>query len=347
LHLVRKIKGVYLLNASGKISGTLKKIVFMFPGQGSQYRNMGREFLDANSDYKEYFNISSKIIKKDLLEIINSNGEDNLLDDTRFSQISIYTLSCAINDYIVENFSPGKKYIDTVIGHSLGEYSALYSSGAYSFRQGAELVAYRGMIMSGANRDNRGMMAAVLGTDKSIVEDVTGSFPGEVFIANYNDYGQIVISGYEDAVNKVIEKLEAKGAKKIIPLKVGIASHCPLMKKVSDDLGIFIEDNIEFADMDLPFFSTTEVAYRSSEGIGKTLVGQLVSPIRWVDSIEYLLGKDIDIFMEIGPGKVLSGLVGRIARKNCKEVTLLDTDNTDSIENLKNTLIKEGIINDT
>lgn len=323
-----------------------KKIVFMFPGQGSQYRGMGSEFLNTYSSYEEYFEISSKIIGTDLLKIINGTGDNNLLDNTRYSQISIYTLSCVLNDYILNSLSISKAYIDTVMGHSLGEYSALYSSGAYDFKQGAELVGYRGMVMSETNKTDRGMMAAVLGTDVHLIEEVVKGFKGRVFIANYNDYQQIVISGYEDAVKEAIENLKLKGSKKIIPLKVGIASHCPLMNNASDEVGRFIDNNINFKDMNLSFFSTTEVDYINKKNIKGTLTGQLTNPIRWVESIEYMLEKGVSIFIEVGPGTVLSGQVRRIARENCREVTVLNTDKMKDIENLKKILKEEGIIDE-
>ncbi len=334
------------MNSKNKDFGISKKITLMFPGQGSQYTGMGSEFLDANSSYKKYFDVSSEVIGKDILKITRGGDGDDSLDDTRFSQISIYSLSCALNDYILNDLSINREYIHTVLGHSLGEYSALYSSGAYSFKQGAMLVGYRGMIMSEANRDEKGMMAAVLGTEIGIIEDVLGSFTDRVFIANYNDCSQIVISGYEGAVMEAIEELKSRGAKKIIPLKVGIASHSPLMKQVSDKLGKFIEENIELTDMRLPFFSTTEIAYRNKDDIKRTLTGQLTGPIRWVDSIEYLLENGIGIFIEIGPGMVLSGLAGRIAKRNGRDITVLNTDRMEDIENLKSALEKEGIINE-
>jgi [acyl-carrier-protein] S-malonyltransferase len=323
-----------------------KKIALIFPGQGSQYIGMGSEFLDANVSYRKYFDISSEAIGKDILEIIHGGSKDNTLDDTRFSQISIYTLSCALNDHILNDLSIKKKYIYTVLGHSLGEYSALYSSGAYDFKQGAAFVGYRSMIMSEANRDERGMMAAILGTEINVIKDVLENFTDRVFIANYNDYSQIVISGYEGAVMEAIEELKSRGAKKIIPLKVNIASHSPLMKLVSDELGKYIEQNIVFMDMRFPFFSTTEVTYRSKDDLKRTLTGQLVGPIRWIDSIEYLLENGTDIFIEIGPGSVLSGLVGRIAKRSGKVVTVLKTDRMEDIENLRSVLEKEGIINE-
>lgn len=337
---------VFQLKGKKEDSGILKKIAFMFPGQGSQYTGMGSEFLRASNSFRRYFDISSEIAGKDMLKIIQGRDKDNSLDDTRFSQISIYSLSCALNDYILNSLSIKREHIHTVLGHSLGEYSALYSSGAYSFKQGAALVGYRGMIMSEANRDEKGMMAAVLGMEINVVKDVLENFTDRVFIANYNDCSQIVISGYEGAVMEAMEELKSRGAKKIIPLKVGIASHSPLMKRVSDELGAYIEKNIDFMDMKFPFFSTTEITYRSKADIKKTLTGQLVGPIRWIDSIEYLLENGVDIFIEVGPGSVLSGLVGRIAKRSGRIVTILKTDRMEDLENLKSVLEKDGIINE-
>lgn len=325
---------------------SLEEIVFMFPGQGSQYPEMGREFLEANSKYNKYFEVSSEIIGRDIIEIINGKSGKCSLDNTLFCQISIYSLSCALNDYVVNDLSLNRKSIGTVLGHSLGEYSALYSSGAYSFEKGAELVGYRGKCMCRTDRSTKGMMAAVLGAEIGVIEDVLSSFKDRVFIANCNDYSQIVISGYKDAVRDAISDLKKRGIKKIIPLKVDVASHCPLMNEVSDKLAAFIDKNIEFMDMKLPFFSTTEVAYRNKHDIAKILTDQLTNPIKWVNSIEYLLNWDMAIFVEIGPGKVLSKLVERIAKVKDREVMILNTNTIEDIEKLKNSLRGEGIISE-
>ncbi len=335
-----------MVYGKNKNSRGLKEVVLMFPGQGSQYPAMGMDFLEANSEYKKYFDISSKIIGQDIIKVICGKSGKNSLNDTRFSQISIYCLSCVLNDYIVQELSLSKNLIGTVLGHSLGEYSALYSSGAYSFEQGARLVGYRGECMCEADQSTKGMMAAVLGAKMDEIGDVLKNFKGKVYIANYNDYTQTVISGYKDAVKDAITALKERGIKKIIPLKVGVASHCPLMEGVSDNLGAFIKKNIEFMDLILPFFSTTEVAYRNKHDIEKILTCQLKDPIKWVDSIEYLLNMDMSIFIEIGPGKVLSGLVRRIADAKDRKVMILNTDKMEDIRHLESSLRKEGIISE-
>jgi len=320
------------------------KIALIFPGQGSQSEKMGQQFLRFNSKYLEYFETAGDILGVDLLKIVKGEDHQNELGDTKFSQASIYCLSCALYDYLKNDLSMDLSKVDTVLGHSLGEYSALYAAGAYGFKQGAELVAYRGKIMSQADRTARGMMAAVLGAGPGPIEKVLVSFKDRVFIANYNDYTQIVISGYEDDTRKAVEALKGSGIKKVIPLKVNIASHCPIMADVSEKLGSFIDKNMEFSDPGLPFFSTTEVGYVGREGLKNTLTGQLVNPIRWYSSIESCLDKGIDTFIEIGPGKVLSGLVMRIARKNRKKISIMNTNDLKDIEDLLGKLQERGLL---
>ena len=325
----------------------MKKAALMFPGQGSQYINMGKDFLDNNREYRKYFEISSEIIGRDIVDIIhNRSGEGSLLDKTQFSQISIYSLSCAVNDYIMNRMSIRKECLNTVLGHSLGEYSALYSSGMYDdYMQGAKLVACRGKIMGSTGDRIQVMMAAVIGADLDMISDIIDSYKDRVFIANFNDYSQTVISGYREDVKKAASELVQKGARRVIPLKVSTASHCPLMREVSLQLEEFIEDNISFKDPDLRFFSTTKVSYIGKENIKKVLIKQLIEPIRWIDSIEYLLSRNVEIFIEVGPGRVLSGLVKRIAGKNkIKNIKILGTDKWEDIKNLKDVLVEEGII---
>jgi len=175
---------------------------------------------------------------------------------------------------------------------------------------------------------------------------VLKDYKDKVFIANYNDYTQIVISGYEDEVIKAISDLKEKGIKKVIPLKVNIASHCQMMSGVSKILGEYIDNNIRFSNPKIPFLSTTEVSYRDGKDIRETLAGQLVNPIRWVDSIKLLLDRGVDTFIEIGPGKVLSGLTSRIARRNQKDITILNTSDLGDIENMISNLQEKGLLDE-
>lgn len=320
------------------------KMALMFPGQGSQYENMGQQFLRFNRKYQQYFETAGQILGYDIVRILKGEDRQNSLGDTRFSQVSIFCLSCALFDYLSGDLQLKMDAVDTVMGHSLGEYSALYGSGVYDFKSGASLVSYRGTIMSEADRTSKGMMAAVLGVEAGIIEDVLDGYRDRVFVANYNDYTQTVISGFEEDTRKAIEDLKNKGVKKIIPLRVNIASHCPLMAGAANRLAEFIDKNTDFNEPGLPFLSTTEAGYISRTGIRNTLTGQLVNPIRWVESVEGCLDRGINIFIELGPGKVLSGLVSRIARRNRKEIEVLNTNDLDDIEELIGKLQERGLL---
>jgi [acyl-carrier-protein] S-malonyltransferase len=343
-------------------NGITGKAILMFPGQGSQSIGMGAEFLNENKEYVKYFEMASDVFGEDLFGIINNkDGRGELLDQTQYSQVTIYSLSCALNDYLFSQKGFEKSSVRTVVGHSLGDYSALYSCGAYDFRQGAELVSFRGKLMADfangglaaghkktnlsvpentGNLPKKMMMAAVLGSDFETITGVLKDFSRNVFIANYNDYSQIVISGLEQDVLKAGEELKSRGAKRFIPLKVSIASHCPLMKEVSLSLENYISARFQgFPDLDPKFFSSTELSHIDKNRIKETLVNQLVSPVRWVNAIEELLTNGVSLFIEVGPGKVLSGLVKRIASKFGREdIAIFNMDSFNDINNLKSYL---------
>lgn len=373
-------------------NGITGKAILMFPGQGSQSIGMGAEFLNENKEYSKYFKMASDVFGEDLLDIINNkDGRGELLDQTQYSQITIYSLSCALNDYLFKQEDLEKSFVKTVVGHSLGDYSALYSCGAFNFRQGAELVSFRGKLMADfanggqaagqiipdnpnniisvndkspesdllpgitsyqgiktnlsvtENSDNspkKMMMAAVIGSDFETIAGVLKGFSRNVFIANYNDYSQIVISGMAEDVLKAGEELKSRGAKRFIPLKVSIASHCPLMKEVSLSLENYISAKFQgFPDLGLKFFSSTELSYIDKNQIKEILVNQLISPVRWVNSIEEILADGITAFIEVGPGKVLSGLIKRIASKLGREdIMIFNMDSLNDINNLKSYL---------
>ncbi|MCL4417915.1 MAG: acyltransferase domain-containing protein, partial [Actinobacteria bacterium] len=177
---------------------------------------MGSDFLNTHSKYLKYFEISSEIIGRNLLDIINNkDGSAGFLSQTQFCQISIYSLSCALNDYLKDNLNFDKDNIGAVIGHSLGDYSALYSSGVFNYSQGASIVVYRGKMMGSIGKElqnktgNEMVMAAVLGAEISAVENVLEKYKNSVFLANYNDYSQIVISGIKEDIIKASEELKS------------------------------------------------------------------------------------------------------------------------------------------
>ena len=340
----------------------------MFPGQGSQYAGMGSDFLEENSRFDKYLEIASGYLKKDLKKIIcDVDSMGSLLDDTRFSQIAIFCVSSAINDHLLDDCRLNRNKIIATIGHSLGDYSALYCSGAFDFDGGSRLVVFRGNLMGSLTEiekiendfpgedDNHAvagkkmMMAALLGTDIKIIRRVLKNYEGTVFIANYNDYTQAVISGYREDVLKASEEIKAAGAKRVVPLKVSIASHCPLMKEASIKLGVYIEENFDdftgINGLKPCFFSSTRAGYIDRSEITSTLADQLVSPVKWTDSIERLLADGASVFIEIGPGKVLSGLVRRISHAGgYNEVTILNTDSLADIKNLISFLKSNNLV---
>ncbi|MHB1346117.1 MAG: ACP S-malonyltransferase [Candidatus Humimicrobiaceae bacterium] len=320
-----------------------RKIVLMFPGQGSQYAGMGIDYIDLLTKSNDDFSNASEALGEDLINVISgNNGNTANLENTFYSQVSIFTLSASISDYLFD-----KKYLDrtsvlAVIGHSLGDYGALYACGFFNFKDGIDIVSHRGKLMADANEKMDGMMAAVLGTNyetlKNLLLDYKDLYKEEAYLANYNDYSQIVLSGKRKILEKAIDFLKEKGVRKVIPLKVKIASHSPLMKEVSEKLGKYFRD-IVLRDPLSNFYSSTSLDYPKKEKIMSVMEEQLVIPINWVKSIEYLLGQKADTFIEIGPGKVLSNLVKRIAEKNSTDVSVFNTDKLSDLNNLIESLI--------
>lgn len=322
-----------------------KNIVLMFPGQGSQYLKMGFDFLNLDKDlgFKKYLDIASEKTKFDILQIIsneNGDGLGNNLGQTFFSQVSILSLSCFLSDYLLKFLGLNKNNILCSLGHSLGDYSALYSCGYFSFEDVLDIVIYRAKLMSKANETLEGAMAAIIGIDSDELANIINEFNDldnkyhKVFIANYNDYTQSVITGKKVDVEKFLDFLKSKSNAKAIPLKVNTASHCPLMQQVSVKMGEYLE-RITLKEPIVKFYSSSQLIFPSTSMIKDVLKNQLISPINWVKSIEFLLTSNSEIFIEVGPGKVLSGLVKKIAAKNGKKVEIFNTDNLLEIENIK------------
>ena len=304
--------------------GAGEPTAYLFPGQGEQYVGMAKDLVDAYPIAKETMAEADDILDFGLSKLC-FDGPEELLTDTINSQPAILATSVAtlrVLDSALDDAPSDANSADTcfVAGHSLGEYSALVATGSIGYADGLRLVRERGRLMKEAGANAPGLMAAVLGLDDQVVEEIcrersASSQSESVQIANYNCPGQVVISGNRTIVESTIEALTAAGARKVVPLAVSIASHSPLMAPAAAELQIAI-DAIEIADATIPLIgNTTAHPLTTTDEIRRELVAQLTGKVRWTESIRYLLDVGVTRFVEIGPGKTLTSLVKRIDRK--------------------------------
>jgi len=279
------------------------KTAFVFPGQGSQLVGMGKDLAE------KYLDQANAILGFDLKRICFEGPEEEL-KKTEITQPAILTVSIAAFEWLK---STGLPLPSAVAGHSLGEYSALVAAGSIQFSDAVKIVHLRGKFMQEAVPLGTGSMMAVLGAERKIIEEVCQQI-GEVWPANYNTAGQIVISGKKEKVEAAGEKLKAAGAKRVVPLQVSAPFHCPLMQPAADKLKIEL-DKITIQDAQIPVVAnvTARFVTRGSE-IKELLVRQVTSPVRWEDSIKYLVAEGYGNFIEVGPGKVLAGLIKSIEK---------------------------------
>lgn len=277
----------------------------VFPGQGAQFTGMGKELYDSNQNAKELFLKANDILSFDLSDIM-FNGTSDQLKETRVTQPAIFLHSVALS-MTYGDFIP-----DMVAGHSLGEFSALVAAKAMSFEDGLRLVSSRALAMQKACEMNPGTMAAVLGLDESIIEDICKNISGIVIPANYNSPGQIVISGDLNSVNLACEKMKEAGAKRALILPVGGAFHSPLMESAREELSEAIE-NTKFSSPICPIYQNVDAKPHTNPAeIKANLLMQLTSPVKWTQTI-LNMGKDgAKEFIELGPGNVLQGLIKKI-----------------------------------
>lgn len=304
------------------------KYTFLFPGQGSQIVGMGKDLYDSFGPARRRMDQANQILGRDLLTIIFSGPQEELTA-TQNTQPALFTVEAAITDSLAE-----KGIIPSyTAGHSLGEYSALYAAGVISFEDGLKAVARRGELMASAGKETPGTMAAIIGLQRAaIVEVLKTVTSGIVVTANENTPEQTVISGEIAAVNEACEKLKAAGAKRAMLLPVSGAFHSPLMQKAAD-MFCSVIDGMNFSDARCPIISNVSAKPESDGATIKQLAKkQLISPVRWVDSIASLSTLDYGTCLETGPKDVLKGLV-----KKCNEtINVVPSDTATNIYSLLN-----------
>ena len=281
---------------------------YVFPGQGAQYPGMGKDLYEEYPEARALFDEADTILGYSLTQVMFEGSEEEL-KETRVTQPAIFVHSLAMVRLLGESFRP-----DAVAGHSLGEFTALVANGTLSFGDGLQLVYQRAMAMQKACELVPSTMAAIIGLDDKVIEEVCDAIDDIVVPANYNCPGQVVISGTETGVFRAMEELKKRGAKRAVQLQVGGAFHSPLMEPAREELAGAIEKTT-FAEPLCPVYqNATALPVTDPAEIRKNLVAQLTSPVRWTQSVQRMIADGVDSFVEAGPGKVLQGLIRKIDR---------------------------------
>ncbi|KKW72006.1 malonyl CoA-acyl carrier protein transacylase, fabD [Lactococcus cremoris] len=296
----------------------MTKTAFLFSGQGAQQLGMARDLYDQHESVKTTFDEASKALGYDLRALIDHDEEK--LNETKYTQPAILTTSVAIMRLLNEN---GIKP-DVVAGLSLGEYSALVASGIIDFQEAVKLVAKRGQYMTEAAPTGSGKMVAVMNTEPALIEEICqkASERGIVSPANYNTPAQIVIGGEVLAVDYAVELLKEAGVRKLIELKVSGPFHTAILKPASEKLALEL-DKINFKSFELPLISNTSAKVMQEDEVKSLLTRQVMEPVRFYESVETMQKLGVTRFIEVGPGKVLSGFIKKID-KNAEFTNVCD-----------------------
>ena len=282
---------------------------YVFPGQGAQFSGMGKDLYDNSDIAKEMFSRANEILGFEITKIM-FEGSDNELKETKVTQPAIFLHSTILANVLGDSFKP-----DMVAGHSLGEISSLVVNKTLSFEDGLRLVSKRALAMQAACEKEPSTMAAILGLDDNVVEEICATVDGVVVAANYNCPGQLVISGSVPAVEKACEVATESGARRALLLPVGGAFHSPLMEPAREELAAAIEAT-EFKTPICPVYqNVVACAVTDPAEIKKNLVAQLTAPVRWTQTMHSMIADGAEEVIEVGPGKVLQGLFKKVDRK--------------------------------
>ena len=281
---------------------------YIFPGQGAQFTGMGLDLYEKSTIAKDYFEKANSILGFSITDIMFT-GTAEQLKETKVTQPAIFLHSVILANVLRDSFLP-----EMVAGHSLGEISALVANGVLTFEDGLTLVSKRALAMQKACETTPSTMAAVLGLEDAVVEEICNTIDGVVVAANYNCPGQLVISGETSAVEKACEALKENGAKRALLLPVGGAFHSPMMEPAREELAAAIKAT-HFSNPSCPVYqNVTANAVTNPAEIKKNLMIQLTAPVKWTQSVQQMIADGATEFIEVGPGNVLQGLVKKIDR---------------------------------
>lgn len=285
------------------------KTAYVFPGQGAQFVGMGQDLYNLNEETKALFEKANDILGFRITDIMFS-GTDEELKQTKVTQPAIFLHSVILAKALGDSFQP-----DMVAGHSLGEFSALVAAGALSFEDGLKLVAQRANAMQKACELQPSTMAAILGLEDAIVEDICAQVGEVVVAANYNCPGQLVISGSIEGVDQACALLTEAGAKRALKLNVGGAFHSPLMESAKVELQAAIEA-VDILSPRCPIYQNIDAKPQTDPAtIKQNLIAQLIGAVRWTQTVQHMLADGATAFVEVGPGNVLQGLVKKVDRQ--------------------------------